>query len=82
MKRTPKVTGSPGGIGECFTQISRLLNCVPRGQFETAPEGLKGWQIHRFSMSLVRNFLTFKKMAHKFPIPWLVLELIALKENF
>lgn len=63
MKRTPKVTGSPGGTGQCFTQIFRLLNCVPRGQFETAPKGLEGWLIHKFSMPSVRNFLTFKKMA-------------------
>jgi len=69
MKRTPEVTGSAGGIGECFTQFFWLLNCVPRGQLETAPEGLKGWQIQRISMPLVRYFLTFKKMARKFPIP-------------
>lgn len=69
MQRTSKATGSPGGIGESFTRIFRLLNCVPRVQFESAPEGLKGWQIHRFSMLLVRNFLTFMKAACKFPMP-------------
>lgn len=84
MKGTPRVKGFPRLRGECFTQIFRLLNCVPRGQFETAPEGIQQRQTHRFSITLLRN-LPFKKMAHKYPILFgqgTVLVPTELKGNF
>lgn len=44
-----------------------LIKLCPKGTVYNCPRRTKGWQIRRFTLSLVRNFLTFKKMACEFP---------------
>lgn len=59
-----------------------IIKLCLKGTVCNCPRRTKGWQTHRFTLSSVRNFLSFKKMACEFPMPWLVLELRDLKENF